>query len=51
MSGEQQTVHLPDFVVRQVGALQLQLAAAQEENRILREQLAAKNDLTPDPNE
>lgn len=35
-------IQIPDFVVRQVGALTLQLAAAQEEIAGLRAELAAK---------
>lgn len=35
-----QTMLIPDFVVRQVGALQLQLAAANEEIAALRQELS-----------
>lgn len=36
-----ETVPIPDFVVRQVGALQLQLAAANEQIQQLLQELAA----------
>jgi hypothetical protein len=39
----QPQIMIPDFVVRQIGAQQLQLAAAQEEIRGLTGQLAAAN--------
>jgi hypothetical protein len=38
---ESGTIQIPDFVVRQVGALQIQLAAANEEIARLRNEIAA----------
>lgn len=40
MDDENQVIHLPDFVVRHVGLVQLQLAAAQNEIQRLNEELA-----------
>jgi len=49
MNNGGQVIHIPEFVVRQVGLLQLQLAAANEEIHRLTAELAVLKGATAPP--